>query len=134
MMNIVFAKIRMKHGEPKEEDYKELEDAVEKAMDLAKELGLSYTPSLHLIHKHAAPLFQKLEGFGELLEDLVEQSHQTMHRLRQQLAGLGSCSKRALALSRCEKMAAHPKVKKAMEIVLEETKRKYKTEPEAKRK
>jgi hypothetical protein len=84
-------------------------------MKLAQELNLSYTPCLHLIHLHAVDIFRKHGGFGELLEDSIEQSHQTMLRLHRRLAGLGSCSKRAEAISRFTKRVVHPIVKECME-------------------
>jgi len=56
-------------------------------------------------------------GFGELLEDFIEQSHQTMNRLHTRLAGLGNCSRRALSMSRYNKRASNPNVIKAMEEV-----------------
>jgi len=52
LLNCAFSKLRMFHGTPKEEDYIELEEAVQKLADPAQELDLNYIPSVHYLIDH----------------------------------------------------------------------------------
>ena len=78
----------------------QLRETVVGVIDLAERQGLSCTPSVHVTNKDGVDMFAQEKGFGEKLEDLVEQCHQKMNRLHMRLAGLGSTKRRADALSR----------------------------------
>jgi hypothetical protein len=65
-------------------------------------------------------------GFGELLEDHLEQSHQKMDKIHQRLARLGFGKKRAMAISRLAEMANNPDLKDIQEKVTAERKRNFK--------
>jgi hypothetical protein len=122
-LDCIFSKLRMPHGTPTENDITILADAVENAMKLAEELDLSYTPCLHFIHMRAVPMFRQHARFGELLEDSIEQSHQTMDRLHRRHAGLGSCAKIAKSISACLKRAETCSVKQAADVVHQQSNR-----------
>jgi hypothetical protein len=116
-LNTVFSKLRMPHGTPVENDYEVLETAIGQAAKLWEELDLNYTPKFHLLHVHALPFMRQHKGFGEMLEDDLEKSHQDMDRIHRRLAGLGSCSKRADAISRRESTRSTPAVQATLEGV-----------------
>jgi hypothetical protein len=123
-LNIVFSILRMKHGTPKEEDYTKLEAAIKQAAKLWEELDMSCTPKFHLILVHALSLMRKHNGFGDMLEDDLEKSHQDMDRIHRRLAGLGSCAKRSEAISRKMKTQSTPAVVAITDDVNQGSKRK----------
>lgn len=88
---------------------------------------MSYTPSFHYVHKEALRLLKLHGGFGELTEDHLEQSHQSMDKIHQRLGRLGFGAKRAIAISRLAKMATDPALKKIIATVKSERKRKFTT-------
>jgi hypothetical protein len=75
----IFSRLRKNHGTLIGQDFEMMEGSVKQMLKLADELDLNYIPSMHILHKHAIPLCKMHNGFGELLEDLVEHSHQTMN-------------------------------------------------------
>jgi hypothetical protein len=93
---------------------------------LWKALDLSYTPSFQYIHKEALRLLRIHEGFGELVEDHLEQSHQKMDKIHQRLARLGFGMKRAMAISRLAEMENNPELKGIKEMVRAQRKRNFK--------
>jgi hypothetical protein len=86
---------------------------------------LNYTPSFHYVHNETP---RKLDGgFGELTEDHMDQSHQNMDKIHRGLGRLGFVTKRAMAISRLEKIATDPELIKKMASVKDErNKRKFK--------
>jgi hypothetical protein len=125
----LFSRLRKFHGTVTDDDFKQMEMSAGLLVKLAKELNLRYTPSMHILHKHAVALCKKHQGFGELLEDLIEQMHQVMGRLHRRFAGLGSCRKRALAMSKAIETEQNPGVQEVIRKVDADRKRNYK-EPE----
>jgi hypothetical protein len=92
-LNIAFSTLRMPHGTPQEADFNRLGSSIQEAANFWKILGLNYTPKFHLLHVHALPLMRKHNGFGDMLEDDLEKSHQDMDRVHRMIAGLGSANK-----------------------------------------
>jgi hypothetical protein len=117
VLSNLFSRLRKFHGQLTEEDYKEMERSANLLPKLAEELQLSYTPSMHILHKHAVALCRKHGGFGELLEDLIEQMHQEMGRLHRRFAGMGSCRKRAETMSKAIEMEQNPGVQEVLQRV-----------------
>jgi len=58
-----------------------------------------------------------------MLEDLVEQSHQVMRRIHVRIAGLGTCEKRAISLSKNLERANDAEVQEIQSKVAKATKR-----------
>ena len=71
---------------------------------------MKYTPKFHLLCINALAIMQKYNGFGEMLEDDLEKSHQDMDRLHRRIAGLGSCDKQAQSISRKQKVRGNADV------------------------
>ena len=67
---------------------------------------------------------REYNGFGEMLEDNLEKSHQDMDRIHRQIAGLGSRKKRVHAISRKMKVKSNGDVQKEVDGVILRYKRK----------
>jgi hypothetical protein len=122
----LFSRLRKFHGTVTEDDFKQMEMSAGLLVKLARELNLRYTPSMHILHKHAVALCKKHKGFGELLEDLIEQMHQVMGRLHRRFAGMGSCRERAKAMSKAIEITQNPGVQESIKRVEADRKRNYK--------
>jgi hypothetical protein len=122
----MFSILRKKHGEVERADLDAYEQSAGQAALLWQKLGLSYTPSFHYVHKEALRLLTMHGGVGELLEDHLEQSHQKMDRIHQQLSRLGFGMKRAMAISRLAEMENNSELKAIKDKVRSERKRQFK--------
>jgi hypothetical protein len=58
-----------------EEDFKKMEESIQELIQVAEELDLNYTPSMHILHKHLVALCREHGGFGDMTEDLVKLTH-----------------------------------------------------------
>ena len=125
MLDLMFSKLCKSHGNVTDDDLQEYEDASNKAVVLWNELGLNYTPSLHYVHKEALRLLKIHRGFGEFLEDHLEQSHQTMDKIHKRLGNLGFGARRAMAISRLAQMANNPVLKNKIASIKAQRKRKF---------
>ena len=67
---------------------------------------------------------REYNGFGEMLEDDLEKSHQDMDRIHRQIAGLSSCKKRAHAIYCKIKVKSNGDVQKEVDGVMLRSKRK----------
>jgi hypothetical protein len=72
----ISSKVRMKYGEPNEEDFYVLEKALQNLDFLWKSAGLSYTPKVHSVLVHALEQIKECQGIGDMLEEDVEHIHQ----------------------------------------------------------
>jgi hypothetical protein len=123
-LDIAFSILRMPFGTLKEEDYTMLEEALHEIEKLWEKLDLSYTPKFHALMRHALEQMRRVVGFGEMLEDHVEKSHQDMDTFHQRVARLRSFEKRANSYSRHEKTVNDPEVLAAGKEAMEKTSRK----------
>jgi hypothetical protein len=80
----------MPYGTTKEEDFTNLQEALDHVKRLwTIDLGLSYTPKFHALITHALRLLMmRIGGFGCILEDHVEKSHQEGEKHDQTVARL----------------------------------------------
>ncbi len=69
-LDTISSKIRMKHGEPKEDDFEIFNPSLLNLDYLWAQAGMSYTPKIHGVLSHAAG------GIGDLLEDELKHLHQ----------------------------------------------------------
>ena len=90
-LDIAFSILRMPFGTPKEEHFTMLEEAALVQIEkLWNELGISHTPKVHALMRHALDQMKRVGGFGDMLEDHVEKSHQDMDKFHQRVATLRS--------------------------------------------
>jgi len=90
-----------------------------------KTLGLNHTPKFHSLMRHALWQFRLLRGFGDLLEDDMEKSHQDGARFERRVAGLQSEENKCASFSRNEKINSNPKVAAAGKYLMQKTKRNF---------
>jgi hypothetical protein len=75
-LDVLTSKIRMKNGEPQEEDYVIAEKHLRNLHYLWTQAKLSFTPKIHGLLSHAVPQMRHFQGIGDTLEDDVECIHQ----------------------------------------------------------
>jgi hypothetical protein len=125
-LDIAFSILRMPFGTPKEEHFTMLEEALVQIDKLWNTLGLSHTPKFHALMRHALNQMRRIGGFGGMLEDHVEKSHQDMDKFHQRVATLKNYEMRAKSYSHHEKTANDPGVVSAGNSAIETTSRKRK--------
>jgi hypothetical protein len=125
LLDIMFSILRKNHDEVTAEDHVTYETTAEQAALLWQKLDLNYTPSFHYLHKEAPRLLKLHGGFGEMTEDHLEQSHPNMDKIHRRLGRLGFGAKRAMAISRLEKMAKDPVLRERIASVKAERTRKF---------
>jgi hypothetical protein len=106
-----------------------LEEALVEIEKIWNILGLSHTPKFHALMRHALKQMRDVGGFGEMLEDHVEKSHQDMDKFHQRVATLRSFEMRAHSYCHHEKTANDPKVLAAGKEAIDKTRRKRKDGP-----
>ncbi len=80
-LDALTSKIRMKKGEPQEDDYELAEKHLRNLHYLWTQAKLSFMPKIHGLLSHAVPQMRRLNGIGDTLEDDVERIHQISAKL-----------------------------------------------------
>ncbi len=75
-LDLILSKIRIRQGNLKDADVKQLRQSIKNLNYLWSFAGLSYTPKIHGILAHAADQVEFLGGIGDMLEDDLEHLHQ----------------------------------------------------------
>ncbi len=96
------SKLRLKHGEPTEEDYVTAEKALQNLEYMWKMANLSFTPKIHCLLAHAIHQMRYLEGFGDTLEDDVEHMHQISARIEARVSRMKDKDRQAFVHSKME--------------------------------
>jgi hypothetical protein len=125
-LDIVCSVLRLPYGTPAEADYDKLDQALIQVDKIWKEFDLSYTPKYHGLDTHAAAQMKRIGGFGDMLEDDLEKSHQDCDRFGQRVARLKSAPLKAAAFSHHERTVNDPKVQATRAAVIARTTRKRK--------
>jgi hypothetical protein len=125
-LDIVCSVLRLPYGTPAEADYDKLDQALIQVDKIWKEFDLSYTPKYHGLDTHAAAQMKRIGGFGDMLEDDLEKSHQDCDRFGQRVARLKSAPLKAAAFSHHERTINDPKVQATRAAVIARTTRKRK--------
>jgi hypothetical protein len=102
---------------PGEDNMAETKDAIDKAVKLADELGLSITPKWHLLGAHVYPQHKYLvdNGWGGLFfldESFIEKAHQRNLKLQRLLRGMRVYKQRHLTANKRGHLAKLPNVQK----------------------
>jgi len=124
LLDAIFAVLRMNHGEPKEWHFELLKNAIEELHKHWTAWGLSETPKYHFLKSHAFRQMMRIFGFGCMLEDDLEKSHQDCFKVQQRLARLNSDLKKEQNFSRSEVVSNDPSIQKAKEEIKNRTSRK----------
>jgi hypothetical protein len=126
LLDGVFSKLRTVNGKFQDGDFDFMKESLIEVDKLWKELDLSQTPKYHALIVHAIFQAMRTNGFGDMLEDELEKSHQEALRFRARVARLQSMNARANAFSASEKVRNNPKVQQAISDAHEKTARKRK--------
>jgi hypothetical protein len=120
-LDIVFSTLRKPYGELNRNDEDKLRGAIDNVEKLWKEIGLPETPKYHGLTAHAIQQAIVVGGFGDMLEDELEKSHQDALRFRSRVSRLRSLNARACSYSLSEKTRNHPDVVVAQEKAMDKT-------------
>ena len=110
------AALSLLHKEfPSQADLIKTEKAIQNAVTLAYNLGLSITPKWHIFAVHIFSQHERLvkEGWGGIFildESFIEKSHQRMLALRRRMRGLRMYKQQQTAAAKIEHATNNPKV------------------------
>ena len=93
--DVGFSILRLIHGTVTQSDYDRLERVIKAVDKIWTELGLSKTPKYHASMHHAMPQSKWFGGYGCMLEDIVEKSHQDGDKFNRRVVTLRSMELRA---------------------------------------
>ncbi len=120
------AKLRIKSGEAKDEDYDVLEKALDALRDLWKRAAtLKHTPKLHCVLTHSLKQMRLYSGIGDLLEDDVEKMHQIAGRFESWVSRIKGANSRVVAQAKMEAVSINNNVTKHVETSQYLPKRKF---------
>jgi len=125
-LDTISSKIRMKHGEPKEEDFEILNRSLLNLDYLWAQAGMSYRPKIHGVLSHAAEQVQCLGGIGDLLEDELEHLHQMSKKISERTSRIKNKVQQAESHSKIEAKINNKEIRAAKSKVKLETKREFK--------
>jgi hypothetical protein len=125
-LDLITAKLRIKSGEAKDEDYDVLEEALDTLRDLWKRAAtLNHTPKLHSVLTHSLKQMRLYGGIGDLLEDDVEKMHQIAGRFESRVSRIKGANSRAVAQAKMEAVSINNNVTKHVETSQYLSKRKF---------
>jgi hypothetical protein len=91
---------------------------ISKAIKLHRKLGLRITPKVHTMEDHALRQAEKMDlSFFYLIEEFVEQNHQTGHREEERVKRIPNADKRATAKAERVWIELNPEVQKCIQAV-----------------
>lgn len=125
-LDTICSKLRMKHGEPRPQDYIILQQAMGNLHYLWSKANLNYTPKIHTYLKHAIDQMRRFNGIGDMLEDDVEHIHQKAAKIESRIGQMKNKEHQSFVHSRLEAMQNSREIKEAMECSITLSKRKFK--------
>ncbi len=81
MLDFLASELRLKNGEPREEDYQVLEQYLAKLHEHWGLAKLIFTPKMHYLLNHGLEYMWHFEGISDMLEDDIEHMHQMSNRI-----------------------------------------------------
>jgi hypothetical protein len=128
VLDVITSKIRLKFGDPCEEDFIILETALNKLRELWDAADLAQTPKVHSLLEHAVKQMSCFGGIGDILEDDIERYHQIACRFEHRTARINQPQKRAAVQSQMESTALNKEVNQHVAYSKQLSKRILKTE------
>jgi len=125
-LDTISSKVRMKYGEPNEEDFAVLEKALQNLDFLWKSAGLSYTPKVHGVLVHALDQIKECQGIGDMLEDDVEHIHQIAAKIEARITRMKDKTRQAFVHSKIEAIQNSQEIKAKVTESQQNAKRKFK--------
>jgi pyruvate-formate lyase-activating enzyme len=91
---------------------------ISKAIKLHCKLGLRITPKVHTMEDHTLRQAEKMDlSFFYLIEEFVEQNHQTGHKEEERVKRIPNTDKRATAKAECVWIELNPEVQQCIQAV-----------------
>jgi hypothetical protein len=125
-LDALTSKVRMKKGEPLEEDYELAEKHLNNLYYLWTQAKLSFTPKIHGLLSHAVPQMRRLNGIGDTLEDDVERIHQISAQIESRVSRMKNKGQQAHVHSKMEAIQNSTLVKAKIEASQLQSKRVFK--------
>ena len=129
MLDLIRSKMRMKRGTTQPSDREQLQRALANLDLLWATAGISYTPKIHSMLSHAFDQWQRLGGFGDLLEDDLEHLHQISKSISDRTSRIKCKEKQAFVHSKLEHKLNNHEIKTAIAKTRHDTKRTFKKRP-----
>ncbi len=96
------SKLRMKQGEPQENDFQLADAYLVNLHYLWTQANLSFTPKIHCLLNHAVEQMRKYSGIGDTLEDDVERIHQISAKIESRVSRMKNKGQQAHVHSKME--------------------------------
>ena len=103
-LDTICSKLRIKTGQPQQQDFKILEHAISNLNYLWAKARLSFTPKVHSTIEHSLDHMKRFNGIGNMLEDDVEHIHQIAAKIEAQVSRMKNKNHQALVHSKLEHM------------------------------
>jgi len=102
MLDLAASKLRLKNGEPCQQDYQALEKCIEKLHELWALAQLNYTPKMHSILNHGLEHMRRYNGIGDTREDDVKRMHQMSARIEARTSRMKNKGQQSFVHSKIE--------------------------------
>jgi hypothetical protein len=120
------SKLRMKNGEPQENDFVIAEKNLENLHYLWTQAQLNFTPKIHGLLNHAVEQMRRFQGIGDTLEDDVERIHQISAKIESRVSRMKNKGQQAHVHSKMEAIQNCNLVKEKIEASQTLSKRVFK--------
>ena len=125
-LDTISSKLRIKHGEVKEDDVTILEEAMVNLDYLWGKTDLSFTPKIHSAIAHAIEQVKRLGGIGDVLEDDLEHLHQTSAKITSCVSRMKNKDQQAFVHSKIEAKHNNIEVRERVQDSKQSSKRQFK--------
>jgi len=125
-LDTICSKLRLKHGEPTQQDYTTLQQAMVNLHYLWGKANINYTPKTHAYLKNAIDQMSRFNGIGDMLEDDVEHIHQKAAKIESRIGRMKNKEHQAIIHSRLEALQNSREIREAMESSISASKRNFK--------
>ena len=120
------SKLRMKQGEPQENDFQLADAYLVNLHYLWTQANLSFTPKIHCLLNHAVEQMRKYSGIGDTLEDDVERIHQISAKIESRVSRMKNKGQQAHVHSKMEAIQNCSLVREKIEESQQASKRVFK--------
>jgi hypothetical protein len=116
----------MKHGDPTADDFAILTRSLVNLDYLWAQAGMNYKPKIYGVLSHAAEQMKRLGGIGDLLEDDLENLHQTSQKISDRTSKIKNKIQQAESHSKIEAKLNNNEIIAVKNKVKHESKQEFK--------
>jgi len=120
-LDTICSKLRLKHGEPKLQDYTALQQEMVNPYYLWSKASNNYTAKIHAYLKHVIDQMRRFNGTGDMLEDDIKYIHQKAAKIESRKRNI-----KLLSISDWRPLQRSREIKEAMEPSITASKRNFK--------